>query len=787
MESEIPPFQHQALSQLGVALSMIADYEKEDYVKALEVAPELVSTESDPMRFLRYTNFNVAAAAQSLVLYWKRRRELFGDRAFLPLILTGDGALSNDDLEFIKTGLAVFLPNDVDGRSVLCIDALRRLDDSLERRLRCAFYYGQVLSENEVSQTDGFVALVLLSSDRGQTNEGTTQLILNTFPIKMKSAHLVDCVSNSTRPSYLTQFMRFVMRTYGYLVRGCQPFFHETQEKEKLVLSLESHGIFRGGFPRRIGGSWSYERFSDWLIERARMDRERQPEKSFPVTQTAPGVAAAMPAPTTISDDDDSKTHISESSADDELNISSVVATDHDGEKREEMYRTFRKQVMQAMEQLPQDEKAFYIEALERAPLQVWEEESNPDMFLRAEDFHARFAAKRICKYWQLRSKTFGPKRFRSLSLTGEGALETRELKVLQSDPVMLLPKDAEGCLVLSIDGSCVEKKRPWIEARDRCIFYMFSLLAESDISETEGAVLLYKMESPPCHSLDVAFLERLVSSLPLRFKAVHLLSNEPIPKDIVSQLSFGDATFVHVGSSNEELASQLEEFGLNKAGLPKYLNGKWGLSKYLQWQEFRTRMEWRIPLGFSGRDHSEAFAFPGIKPYTLLPDKVERDRRLNVIHCRRKRDKKRVQVEDLEEECAELRETRETLLEENHTLEDRVRIATAAVERAKQERGDTTIQSDDAYLFSVRGGPAESEGTAAPKKRRKHSSSMSTGGAISVHPVTAFEQVSTANAGKSRLREPDHYNPEGETTRSEYPGSLLTAAEGLLSLWSQS
>jgi hypothetical protein len=90
--------------------------------------------------------------------------------------------------------------------------------------------------------------------------------------------------------------------------------------------------------------------------------------------------------------------------------------------------------MVKAMEQLPQNEKASYIAALEMAQPQVWSEESNLDMLLRLEDFHAHFAARRICKYWQLRSDTFGPKGFRSLNMTGEDALETRELKVLQND-----------------------------------------------------------------------------------------------------------------------------------------------------------------------------------------------------------------------------------------------------------------------------------------------------------------------------------------------------------------
>jgi hypothetical protein len=120
----------QAFTLLDEAIAMMESYEKEEYLMALEVAPRLVLLESDPARFLRYTNFNVAAAAQTLVLYWKRQREVFGGQAFLPLTLTGNGALSSKDIEFIKTGSVVFLPNDADGRTVVCVDGSRRLDHS---------------------------------------------------------------------------------------------------------------------------------------------------------------------------------------------------------------------------------------------------------------------------------------------------------------------------------------------------------------------------------------------------------------------------------------------------------------------------------------------------------------------------------------------------------------------------------------------------------------------------------------------------------------------------------
>jgi hypothetical protein len=694
---------------------MIPDYEKGDYVKALEIVPELVLTESDPMRFLRYTKFNVAAAAQSLVLYWKRRREVFGDRAFLPLTLTGDSALSNDDIDCIKTGSVVILPNDAEGRAVMCFDLSRRIDHSLERRLRCAFYCGQVISENEVSQTDGF-ALLVITNDGRMIDPAMTHcrnVLLYTFPVKLKAIHLVKCMSKWANNCLAQAFLSGMLKVFGHLVQGCQVYCHASQVREKIVQSLESHGMSRRGLPRRVGGSWSYERFSDWLIERVRMDREGQPEKSVPATQTASGVAAALLTSTSTSDDNDCKPRSTEHSGDARLDnapavafraggATSLVATGdddsksrtiqpRDGDIREELYQNFRYQMVKAVEQLPQDEKACYMEALERAPPQVWKEESNPDMFLRLEDFHAFFAAKRICRYWQLRSDTFGPKRFDSLYQTGEDALGNKELQVLQMNTITLLPNDAHGCPVLSIDCSRLEKRRQWVDSRDRCLFYMFSLPAEDEVSQTEGAVLLCRMDSPPFHSLDVAFLERLANSLPLRFKAVHLLSHEPIPNDVESRIHFGDETHVHVGSSNGELASRLGEFGMNKTGLPEYLNGEWGLSKFIQWQEIRTRTEWKIPLGFSGRDHSKAFELPAIRPYTLLPDeeKAERNRRLNVIHCRRKRDLKRVQVDTLEDECAKLREVREGLLGENRRLEDLVKVTMVVIDQVREEQGE--------------------------------------------------------------------------------------------------
>jgi hypothetical protein len=61
-----------------------------------------------------------------VVDYWKVRVELFGeDRAYLPLTLTGDGALTEGDMEVFRTGVFMILPKTVHGKPTLFHDRSR--------------------------------------------------------------------------------------------------------------------------------------------------------------------------------------------------------------------------------------------------------------------------------------------------------------------------------------------------------------------------------------------------------------------------------------------------------------------------------------------------------------------------------------------------------------------------------------------------------------------------------------------------------------------------------------
>jgi hypothetical protein len=104
------------------------------------------------------------AAARRLANYWKKRQEIFQERAFFPINLSGiHGALTTDDVNILKTGYMVNLPRDQKGRSVLYIDMSKKRPATTPST-RIIFFIGQCVMENETTRTDCFVGLYNISN-----------------------------------------------------------------------------------------------------------------------------------------------------------------------------------------------------------------------------------------------------------------------------------------------------------------------------------------------------------------------------------------------------------------------------------------------------------------------------------------------------------------------------------------------------------------------------------------------------------------------------------------------
>jgi len=107
-----------------------------------------------------------------------------------------------------------------------------------------------------------------------------------------------------------------------------------------------------------------------------------------------------------------------------------------------------------AMRHLTTHERKAFQDALQSAPPQIWENECNPELFLRVEKCDIQKAGERMAQYWQLRSQTFGQKQYDLLTQTGENALGRKELQALTTGFLTLLPTDANGQSILFVDLS---------------------------------------------------------------------------------------------------------------------------------------------------------------------------------------------------------------------------------------------------------------------------------------------------------------------------------------------
>ena len=658
------------LLQLERALKSIRNEEKVDYLEAIRRCPDLVASESDPMRFLRFTHFNTSAAAQGLIRYWKRRRKVFGEKAFLPMLLTGNGALSEEVIESVKSGQLVVLPPDRYGRTVRCVDQSRLIERRPAIRSQSSFYNAQLLSEEPGSQSKGLVMLVLLHNaeklDKVAVENQTAWL--SAFPVKVNECHFFDFVPRWEKTNFQS-IMNHIMIHFQKLAPNVHIFTHPKSDKESLLKTLECHGLERTGVPESLGGEWTFEHdFAKWLNRRGCHDMQRflscSPTHAIETHVVSTNAAAAPPR----------------------CNDGSLL-----------FVQNWQSQVEKALRALPPKETAAYRAALEEVPLEANKEEVNYNSFLRTEYFNPVLAAKRLARYWQLRASTFGPRKFLPMHQTGEGALGRKEVKMLGQGFLQLLPGDSSGRPVLWIEparlAGCPNKTK--IETRDRCLFYMFSILTEDAKSRSDGCVFLYRMENPAFSELGDEFLERVAFALPLRTKRMHFLTTDAsVPPDITSKISFADqGVLLHKADTTAELRSMLEASGLKRTGLPRSLHGEWGYEKFVSWLEVRTRMEFQIPQNLFTKANGDAFDFPGIRHYKLLPEeeKDEQSRRLNVIHCKRKRSRSRIMVAAMEEDSKYLQEQQDMLKNENERLQSILDSAVTLVSSLKDLEEDVS------------------------------------------------------------------------------------------------
>jgi hypothetical protein len=670
---ETPQTQEEGLRRLKEALDMLPDESKAAYLAALESAPHLISLESNPLRFLRFAKYNAWAAAQQIATYWRRRLAVFGDRAFLPLTLDlsydNSSALNDEDVVSIQSGYFSFLPNDAYGRTVIYYDPSRRVTQAADSRKRTGFYYWSLICENNASISHGFVAVVLLGMNGGKLGGGPSldatikecvDIVVESFPTSPGAFHLVNCPSGFGQRLFYEGLLPLTVRLMSRMLNE-RTLVH-VGEKEELLRKLSEHGLRPEHLPDSIGGAWSYECHAQWVQDRFR----------FEATRYGPYSSRLSIKPTKITRPD--------------LPLDVSVVDDTDSA-----------QFALAMEAVPLDNKSDYLEAMRQCPDLV-DKESCTSMFLRCEQGNFSRAAQRLARYWKVRREAFGEKAFLSLCQTGDGCLERKDLSVLGTTYLMSLPKDSAGRAVLFCDGTRLSKSTK--QSRLRCTFYMYSIVAEVVKSQTEGIVLLYVATEPSFDRANRECLELVLSAVPCFVYNVHLLSyaddsSDAVPvtdkmdNDALEHLkAISRNEFVaHDNLSKADTVRILSSHGLYPAGLPKAIGGGYGFNEFSEWHELRLRFEWDLPAGASNKQAATLFDFSKAKQLLDMTEeeKVDRKRKLNVIHSRRKRERERIEIEVLKEQSTELNEEKAMLRKEEVRLQNLLGQAQSLV-RSRQQ-----------------------------------------------------------------------------------------------------
>jgi hypothetical protein len=247
-------------------------------------------------RYLKFLDFDPVAAARRIVDYWSIRAQLFGPRAFLPLQLSGEGALSKEDLEVLKTGSFVLLPRTAKNTPVLLYDPARLTTVAVTdtaKRLRCLFYFLSTVSETDA-------ALVSLSVYNIRTRMATFDPVFlsksvsyfgvrQVIPVRIVEAHMIMIATG------LGSVIPLTVREMERLDQSnpCKVVVYDQKPMEEIQAEMKTHGFTLEGLPRvPFGGLHCFGEFRRWIEDRIRKEGQVYYDSNPPPLEDPVEVAA---------------------------------------------------------------------------------------------------------------------------------------------------------------------------------------------------------------------------------------------------------------------------------------------------------------------------------------------------------------------------------------------------------------------------------------------------------------------------------------------------------------
>ena len=182
----------------------------------------------------------------------------------------------------LQAGYPAILPPLKSGLQVILGDRRQWLDSATnQNRLRCLFYVGKVLAQDERAQTEGIRSLQVTTIPRMRDLDpeflrSALNIITKASQIKVH-VHLI-CYPPRIGEHY---FIQGIMGTWYKLFSEFPPVkafdfdVHIEHEKGIVLRELLELGFQKEGIPVDLGGEWSFVQAAQWCRQQASEERRR--------------------------------------------------------------------------------------------------------------------------------------------------------------------------------------------------------------------------------------------------------------------------------------------------------------------------------------------------------------------------------------------------------------------------------------------------------------------------------------------------------------------------------
>jgi hypothetical protein len=435
---ETPDMVKNALRQFQAAVDVLPLSSRQAYAEAAIRCPHLVASETNPIIWLRYEQFNVWEAAQRFVQYWEFRKKFFGNRAFYPLLnfTASETAFTSDDFSNLATGCIVLLPssaNDctnhietaqspsyMEKRHVLFTDRTRLNGKVLEIEacLRLIFYfYSYVINIEMMAPVLNRIVVVDLMQFIPRQKLGLIALEMGRKSMPAILDPIIVAVPYTMKRSFAQEMLPAIMQRLGNYFAKDRFIIEVGSSKLDIQQKLETHNLIRSCLPQSVGGSWTYDKFNTWykqkrctevtgtVFENSVLPTDNSSDVQSYIADTFP--KPSKRARNRVNDDCFKPEVISKLIANESKDVS--LTLDDENLLIEQLRRT-----NDALKCIPWSERGALAEGADRSPYVVMIE-ANAMLFIKYGDSEIQAAVRQLASYWRKRKELLGEHAFVSI------------------------------------------------------------------------------------------------------------------------------------------------------------------------------------------------------------------------------------------------------------------------------------------------------------------------------------------------------------------------------------